>query len=219
MRPISRRDRKLLGSRRICTVNEPWIGELLPTIPHKGRRVLAPMRLLPLFDGLPNVGGEIIKTDIARTVEHLARAKLGTNYRATAMPSYAPKGYSCSTFVHWMFAFVGMYMPRYAIDQSYIGERLDAPGRPGLAFYRNRFPIRDRGRAVGHVGITTTRGTIIHGSHVAGQIVEEAIPSGAELFTDPFPKEPQLLLIIPNKIEGIETALDLARWLERPLRT
>lgn len=215
---VARRDRKLLTSRRICTVNEPWIGQILPNIPHHGRRVLVPKRLVHLFEGLIALGGEILEINLQTTMERLARAKVGKCYRATAMPDLAPKGYSCSTFIYWMFAFIGLHLPRYAIDQSYVGDRLEEPGRPGLAFYRNRFPIRDRSRSVGHVGFTTRRGTIIHGSSQKEQIVEESIPPNAELYTNPFPKEPQVLLVIPNKIEGIETALDLVRWLERPLR-
>lgn len=216
MRPLSKRNRELLMARRICDVNEPWIDGLLPTIPHKGRRVLVPARLLAHFSEITAQGGTILNPQLRRVVLALARAKIGTRYRPKAIPSFAPKGYSCSTLTYWVYVFIGLDLPRYAIDQSRIGIRITSPVPAGLAFYENSFPTRDHDRAIGHVAITINASTVIHGSVRLQQIVEEPIPDEVVLFTDPIPNEPQRLLIIPPKIEGVFTALDLARWLERP---
>lgn len=219
MQSLSAVDRRLLASRQIMTVNEPWLGKTLPQIPHKGRRVLVPTRLASLFATITQYDKDaVLSIDVHKIVERLARTKVDRYYRATAPTDLAPKGYSCSTLTYWVYAFAGLSLPRYAIDQSYVGHVVTKATAGGLAFYRNRFPIEDRDRAIGHVGIITNKQTIIHGSSAARKVVEETIPYGAVLFTDPFPKDPQILIIVPNKIQGITTALDLARWLERPLR-
>lgn len=217
MRPMTRAEREILESRRICDVCEPWLEDALKNIPHSGRRVLVPDVSADRFSTITKHGGGMLPTAYRITIARLARLKVGTRYEPKAIPERAPKVYSCSTFVAWLFAFVGLSMPRYAIDQSYVGRRVRQPGQLGLAFYRNAFPIEDEDRAIGHVGLTTREGTIIHGSREHVTIVEEPIPDGAVLFTDPFPDGVQRLIIIPNKIQGVETALDLARWLARPL--
>ncbi|MBM5789649.1 NlpC/P60 family protein [Candidatus Parcubacteria bacterium] len=207
-----------LAQLRICSVLEPWLADALPRVPHLGRRVLVPAcDVEAFFTDLPQHGGAILKTAVRITAVRLARLKINGKYEPKALPDYAPKIYSCSTFIAKVFAFVGIHLPRYAIDQSYFGRQIRRPGQPGLAFYRNTFPIADADRVIGHVGLTTRDGTIIHGSRAQGHIVEEALPDDAVLFTDPFPKSPQRLLIIPPKIQGVETALDVARWLARPL--
>jgi hypothetical protein len=200
-------------------VNEPWIDDVLQSIPHQGRRVLVPARLVRHFQGIEQQGGMILPfahKRLRKAILTLARAKLGSIYRSAATPDSAPTGYSCSTLTYWVYAFVGLHLPRYAIDQSYVGHLVVKPVSAGLAFYKNRFPIKDRGRAIGHVGITTRKCTIIHGSSSQERITEVPLPEGATLFTDPLPRNPQALLFIPQKIQGVRTALDLLRWLERP---
>lgn len=216
---LSKKDQQLLGSLRVCPVHETKHPDFPEHIPRSGQRVFVPLRLMECFHTLKEQGGNVVELNPGHTIEQIARTKIGAIYQATSLPEHAPRYYSCSTFTFWVFSCIGMRLPRYAIDQSYIGQLLTRPSRPGLAFYQNRFPIRDSDRAIGHVGITTREGTIIHGSVQAGRILEEPIPEHAVLFTDPFPLEPHMLLIIPKKIKGIETALDLARWLARPLRT
>jgi hypothetical protein len=202
-------------------VNEPWISDVLKSIQHRGRRVLVPARLVEHFQGIKEQEGEVLPfshANLRTTIITLVRAKLGAYYMATAQPNSAPKCYSCSTFTYWVFAFVGLHLPRYAIDQSYVGHCVDKPVSAGFAFFRNRFPIQDPDREIGHVGITTRNRRLIHGSASKEKIIEVPLPGGAALFTDPLPKSPQTLLIIPQKIQGVRTALDLLRWLERPPR-
>ncbi len=199
-------------------MNEPWIDKILRFIPHKGRRVLVPARLVEHFEGVIRQGGSTLKVPLRSVVQQLARAKVGVMYRPQTVPSTAPKSYSCSTLTYWVYAFVGISLPRYAIDQADVGKPVKKPVAGGLAFYENRFPIRDNGRAIGHVGITTKQGTLVHGSTKENRIVEVPLLEGAVLYTDPILNEPQRLIIVPPKIEGVFTALDLSRWLERPLR-
>lgn len=217
MRPMTRAERETLESRRICDVCEPWLEEALKNTPHSGRRVLVPDVSADRFSTITKHGGAMLPTAYRITIVRLARLKVGAHYESKAMPNRAPKVYSCSTFIAHLCAFVGLSMPRYAIDQSYVGKRVRHLAQPGLAFYRNAFPLEDEDRAIGHVGLTTREGTIIHGSRARGEIVEEPIPDGAVLFTDPFPQGVQRLLVIPDKIQGVATALDVARWLARPL--
>lgn len=215
---LTKRDQRLLSHLRVCSVHETKHPEFPESIPRNGWRVFVPLRLMELFRTLTTHGGAVLELKPGHIIEQIARSKIGAIYQATSLPEHAPRHYSCSTFTFWVFACIGIHLPRYAIDQSYIGQCVAQPSRPGLAFYQNRFPLQDSDRAIGHVGITTRDGTIIHGSSQVGRILEEPLPEHAVLFTDPFPLEPHMLLILPKKIKGIETALDLARWLARPLR-
>ncbi len=220
MHVISDRERASLAALRICEVDDPIL-RVCRHIPHKGRRVLIPLGLAHLFEALPSVGGTMKPNLVRETIEIVARAKIGTTYRRSAGPGDAPYEYSCSTFTRAIFAFMGIHLSRYAIDQSYQGHILEEPCRACLAFWENQFPIRDSDRSIGHVGLVTEHTTVIHGLWTRKVIVEEPLwpARTTPLFVDIVPEESSLLIQVPTKIQGIETALDLARFLQRPPRT
>ncbi len=215
MQELSHKERAYLASLRICDVHEPRLSVDCP-IPRTGRRVLVPFALCHLFAEITAPAETMTTYNLRETVELLARGKLGTVYRREALPIDAPNAYSCSTFVKALFAFIGIDLPRYAIDQSYVGNYLYNSRQSCLVFSAHQFPIKDQDRSVSHVGLVTQHRTIIHGSSTQRCVVEEPFNDEPCFFVDIIPDELSLLLYVPDHIQGVETALDLARWLQRP---
>ena len=204
-------DREILSRLRICIPREKK---------HRQPRVLVPNRLLPLFAPILDFDGQIYDDiHLITRVIWIARQKVCTPYFNQATPEDGPEQYSCSTFIQAVFAQVGIDLPRYAIDQSYVGREYPQDHDPGigdLVFFRNRFPIQDPDREIGHVGLVSDAGWIIHGSQKTKMISGEAIPNGIVKATYPFPNWDSTLVILPSKLKGMKTALDLARFLQRP---
>lgn len=213
--------REILSRLTVCHHTPLYLSDPLLALPPHGRCVLVPASCDTVFTTLNEQGGVIFPlscADLIKSVENVARSAIGSPYLTTAMPNTAPTIFSCSTFVAWVFAAIGIHLPRYAIDQSYEGLRCLTPPRFGLAFFQNKYPLHDFDRAIGHVGIKTMQNTLIHGSITEKMIVEEPLTYDVVLYTNPFPSQPSLLLVLPDHIQGVQTALDLARWLQRPLR-
>ena len=200
--------RSRLGSLRICRANG-----ISP-------RVLVPATTLPWFENVDARGGSIDDDadDLPDRVVGFARRQIGIDYHAHATVQSAPHAFSCSTLVKYAFAWIGIHMPRYAVDQTYSGVVIETVDwKPGnLVFWKGEFPIRDPDRAVGHVGIVCGDQRIIHAGSGDG-FVHEFTPLRPETarFVDPFPTEPHVLVFPPTEERGLETALDIVRWLQR----
>jgi len=182
-------------------------------------RVLVPAAVLPWIENVDARGGAIDDADdIRERLVAFARRQLGVDYHTHATIQSAPNAFSCSTLVKYVFASAGIWMPRYSVDQSYRGALVDSVGwkKGALAFWMGEFPIRDSDRAVGHVGIVSGDRRIIHASG-SSKDVHEFTPSRPEIarFVDPVPTEPHVLVLPPNEERGLETALDIVRWLQR----
>jgi hypothetical protein len=211
---LSTTDREFLQGLSICRPKEKK-GDY-PFENGDAPRILLPYRLLECADLiLKKCGGRLTQPDIRTLVELIAYEKLNTEYRARSTPAEAPDKYSCSTLTQAVFANVGIHLPRYAIDQSYIGTLLEEPCEGSLVFYKNRFPITDSDRSIGHVGILTTNNTIIHGSSKLRKIVEQTFDKKPIMIRDVIPNYSCMLLILPEQQEGVETALDLLRFAQR----
>ncbi len=197
-----------LGSLRICRANG-----ISP-------RVLVPESALPWFENIDARDGAIDRDvdDLRDQVVSFARRQIGIEYHARATIQSAPHAFSCSTLVKYAFAWIGIHMPRYAVDQTYHGAIVETVDwNPGtLAFWKGEFPIRDEDRAVGHVGIVCGERRIIHAGSGDGSVHEftPLRPESAS-FVDPFPTEPHALVLPPTEVRGLETALDIVRWLQR----
>lgn len=200
--------RSRLESMRVCRANG------IPPC------VLVPTDSLPWLKNIDAKGGRIDEEvdDLADRLVAFARRQIGTEYRAHATIQSAPKAFSCSTLVKYAFASVGIWMPRYAVDQTYRGSVVERnEWKPGtLAFWKGEFPIRDAGRAVGHIGIVCGDRRIIHAGTGDGS-VQEFTPLRPESagFVDPIPNDHHALVFLPTEERGLETALDIARWLQR----
>lgn len=208
MRVLPEDLRTRLESLRVCRANG-----ITP-------RVLVPTAALPWLENIDARGGRIDEgfDDLSDRVTAFAIRQIGVEYRAHATIQSAPGAFSCSTLVKYAFASVGIWMPRYAVDQSYRGTAVEAVDwRPGtLAFWKGEFPVRDPDRAVGHVGIVCGDRRIIHASSTSRDVHEftPLRPESAR-FVNPIPTEPHALVFSPTEERGLETALDIARWLQR----
>jgi peptidoglycan endopeptidase LytE len=89
-----------------------------------------------------------------------ARHLLGVRYRYGG--SSPRTGFDCSGFVRFVFAHVGVHLPRVSYDQFDRGRRVSRQGlRPGdLVFFSG----------AGHVGIYIGNGRFIHAPH-SGTVV------------------------------------------------
>lgn len=210
MNPLPDALRVTLSGLRVCRANG------IPA------RVLVPVGLEPWLRPIRERGGTAEEIDgLPDRVISFARRFLETGYRAHATLRDAPNEFSCSSYTAYAFAFVGIHLPRYAVDQSYVGRPVsrEHPLRKGtLAFWRSEFPVRDTDRSIGHVAIATGDGTLLHASTREGRNDVHVFPPKngvATLATDPFPQGPQLLAHIPSNRRDLETALDVVRWLQR----
>lgn len=196
-----------LAERRVCRANG-----ISP-------RVLVPERALPWLKDVDVRGGRVDDAeDIRERIVAFASEFVGTPYHAHATIQAAPSVFSCSTLVKYVLAWAGIWMPRYAVDQSYVGRVVPrAEALPGsLAFWKGDFPIRDETRVVGHVGLVLDGGRMMHASSTTHD-VHEFTPQRPDsaTYTDPFPSEPHFLVLLPSEQRGLETALDAVRWMQR----
>ncbi len=216
MNILPSQDRELLAGLRICRPLERDQTSSRNRMVSRPR-VLVPQRLLPWFVGMTEHGGLVHEINIRDEVCVVAQEKIGALYDRKADPEKGPDRYSCSSFSKTVFACVGIWLPRYAIDQSYVGTMTGIRRAPigSLLFYRNRYPITDPNRSVGHVGIKVDEHHMIHGSSRKRTIAKERIPANQGHGMDVIPSGDSLLLLLPERMTGVETALDVVRWLQR----
>ncbi len=92
-----------------------------------------------------------------------ARAYTGTAYRSGGT---TPAGFDCSGFVQYLYAQIGVALPRTAAAQFDVGAsiapRAIAPG--DLVFFRTE------GRRVSHVGVATGDGHFIHAPNARSHV-------------------------------------------------
>lgn len=207
---LNQKTRALLRSRRICDAMT-CVGRL--------RLVLVPKSCAELFAPIVSQGGAVCSEENLRDrILGDAYEQIGQPYARSATMTVAPIAFSCSTFTRFVFAKIGLWLPRYSIEQSYMGERIDPRmARPGdLVFWHNRWPIRDEDRSVGHVGIVAWDGKFIDAS-VQGEGVRarRLIPSNVECACRVLPDEPQVTIRVPSSESDLDTAETVADWLQR----
>lgn len=112
----------------------------------------------------------------------LARDYLGRcKYARGARMSQAPEVVDCSSFTKWLYAQRGIWVPRRSVQQREYGHSVE-PGEAGALdlifttgfknYYRDDLP-----NGVGHVGIITESGTVVHAASESLGIVESPIES------------------------------------------
>ena len=98
----------------------------------------------------------------------VARSLIGAPYRNG---SADPVGFDCSGFVQYVFAELGVAVPRSVRDLAAAGERVD----------RNRLRVGDvvlfaiDGHTVSHVGIVVSDDTFVHAPSSKGRVREESL--------------------------------------------
>lgn len=99
----------------------------------------------------------------------LARAQIGRSRYIRGIPAYhAPNVVDCSSFTKWLYGRKGIWLPRLALLQRDQGEAVAKPGVGDLVFTTGYLDLyhNDPADGVGHVGIATGEGTVVH---AAGQ--------------------------------------------------
>ena len=152
----------------------------------------------------------------------LARHCIGiSQYRRGARPSEAPMVVDCSSFAKWLYAERGIWLPRRAIQQRELGEVInfdelvagDLVFVSGWIDYYHGDPMN----GVGHVGIATGDGTVIHAASRRANVVESPIDKfvgktkfrGARRY---IPKGVEVLTLETPTDREVEIADDI-RWI------
>lgn len=129
-----------------------------------------------ILEILVEMGCKVIKPDLLS----LLRGLVGnTEYLRGAEIGQAPKTVDCSTLVIWAYSWLGVQMPRYAIEQAKLGKpsNLLKLRLGDLVFTKGTIPRTDKAipEGIGHVGIATGRDTVIHAKDVREGVVEEPV--------------------------------------------
>ena len=145
----------------------------------------------------------------------LARSSIGASeYVKNPSPAEAPERVDCSSFVKWLYAMLGVWIPRYTAQQCTRGELIDpeALSAGDLVFMSGRFNWPQTSPPIGHVGMATGQGTIIHAAGTERGVVEdplhnlwEGIRYGRRILPT---HAPWITVLFPPSLE-IETPEDL----------
>ena len=124
-----------------------------------------------VLERLQELGFSLIDIDIAS----LARTFIGkSEYRLKATMDEAPHVFDCSSFTKYLYAQQGIWVPRLSIQQKSEGVAANSMLPGDLVFttgYRNFYEADPR-ENIGHVGIATAEGTIIHATNGKGCVRE-----------------------------------------------
>ncbi len=110
----------------------------------------------------------------------VARSCIGVSrYSRGARLVDAPNVLDCSSFMKWLHAQQGMCLPRRTIQQIELGVEVNfsAMSAGDVVFTTGRINYYhdDLGQGVGHVGIATGEGTVVHAANSRVGIVENKI--------------------------------------------
>lgn len=167
---------------------------------------------------LTQKGFKIVEVDIIAS----ARQCIGTSrYRRGARLSEAPTVVDCSSFVKWLHAIRGIWLPRRSIQQRELGEavNLDELARGDAVFVSGwiNYYHDDSTNGVGHEGIATGDGTVIHAADKKANVVETPLDKfigktkfrGARRY---IPKDVEVLTLETPVDREVEIADDI-RWI------
>ncbi|HEX7456401.1 MAG TPA: NlpC/P60 family protein [Candidatus Nanoarchaeia archaeon] len=106
-----------------------------------------------------------------------ARDCIGKSEYDRVDPRLAPLVVDCATFLMWVYGQRGVLLPRYPIQQRKMGRPIDLlEVRIGdLLFMRGYRPLYDDdpNNAVGHCGIVTEKGTVVHAANGRVGVIEQ----------------------------------------------
>lgn len=122
---------------------------------------------------LAHKGFRVVEVDLIA----LARQCIGTSqYRRGARLFEAPSIVDCSSFIKWLYAQRGIWLPRRSIQQRELGEavNLDELLAGDVVFVSGWIDYYhdDSANGVGHVGIATGDGTVVHAADRKVNVVE-----------------------------------------------
>jgi hypothetical protein len=117
---------------------------------------------------------------LQHNIIEFARSCIGlSEYQRGVHVEKAPILVDCSSFVKWLYAQLGIWLPRRSIQQRKLGNRvlLDEIRAGDLVFTTGKIDYYDEDPqdGVGHVGVATNNGTIIHAANSQKGVVETPI--------------------------------------------
>lgn len=160
--------------------------------------------------------------DIEIDLIELARMCIGkSQYKRGAKISEAPSLLDCSSFMKYLYAQYGIWLPRRSIQQRELGtsvavENLIAGDLVFVSGHINYF-INDELDGVGHVGIVTDSNTVIHAANKESGIIETSIKNfigenkfrGAKRY---IPNDSCITTLVIPSDRDVETSDDL-KWI------
>jgi hypothetical protein len=151
----------------------------------------------------------------------LARQCIGTSqYRRGARIFEAPAIVDCSSFIKWLYAQRGIWLSRRSIQQRELGEavNLDELVAGDVVFVSGWIDYHhdDPANGVGHVGIATGEGTVIHAADRKANVVETPLDKfiGKTKFRGVrryIPKDVEVLTFA-TPVDRVEIADDI-KWI------
>lgn len=111
----------------------------------------------------------------------LARKCVGVSqYHRGALLAGAPEVFDCSSFIKYLYGQKGIWLPRRSIQQSKLGESRDSElsglglvaGDAVFVSGRIDYYDQDPKEGIGHVGIYTGEGTVVHAANRESGVVE-----------------------------------------------
>lgn len=152
----------------------------------------------------------------------LARQCIGKSiYRRSARPSEAPGVMDCSSFMKWLYGERGIWLPRRTIQQRELGEVVVASKiiAGDLIFVSGKinYYLDNSLDGVGHVGIATGKGTVIHAANTKAGIIESPLEDflGEDKFRGIrryIPKNRRVITLETPAEREVETADDI-KWI------
>jgi len=107
-----------------------------------------------------------------KEIINLAIAQMGKTYQWGAT---GPERFDCSGFTTFVYKKNGISLPRTAMEQSKVGERVTYDGlkRGDLIFFRSTKSSR-----ISHTGIYLGNNLFIHASSAKGKVIQSNLKSG-----------------------------------------
>ncbi|MFB6226101.1 MAG: C40 family peptidase [Candidatus Paceibacteria bacterium] len=168
---------------------------------------------------LCELGFEILNPNLSSLLNYCIE---NTTYRRGASMEQAPDVLDCSLLVKWVYSRFGIWLPRRSIQQLQLGEVVAKEGtkKGDVVFKSGRidYYYDDPNKGVGHVGLVTGDGSIVH---AAGSDVGVAEDSLSEFTTTEnlrgirryIPKDEEILIIdTSNQSREVETEEDIL-WI------
>ena len=166
----------------------------------------------------------------------LARSCVGVSeYRRGARPSEAPAVVDCSSFIKWLYGQKGIWLPRRSIQQSVLGDKMIDPFTEikcfpsedpfrwlhagDVVFVSGKIDYyhRNSKKGIGHVGIFTGEGSVIHAASKKLGVVETpffefANRSSLRVIKSYLPEEGEVVTLETPLGREIEGSDDI-RWI------
>ncbi|MEY4745059.1 MAG: hypothetical protein RL272_1004 [Candidatus Parcubacteria bacterium] len=137
-----------------------------------------PMEESDAMDILSLEGFRVVEVDM---VAKARRCIDSSRYRRGARMVESPGVVDCSSFVKWLYAELGIWLPRRSIQQRRMGADVgpDETMAGDLVFSRGALERHDDGLAggVGHVALATGAGTVIHAANTGAGVIESPLAS------------------------------------------